>query len=263
MIDLDAYLARIGIDREEIRTDLPSLEALHVAHLGAIPFENIDVRLRRPILLDPEALQAKLVKRRRGGYCFEQNSLFSAALMGLGFSVDTLEARVRPRGTTAVLGRTHMTLRVRVAEGDYLADVGFGGSGPLLPVPFDGSVSRQPDGEYVVAEEAPGVFALRTRVGDEWLDQYAFGLVPALPIDYVVANHFTSTFPGSPFLSTLTVQRSRPTGRHILRGRTYIVQVNGEESVREIDDEELPELLRRAFGIEVGDDEAFEALGEA
>jgi N-hydroxyarylamine O-acetyltransferase len=263
MIDLDAYLDRVGVAREDLRPDLESLQALHLAHVEAIPFENIDVRLHRPIRLDPESLHAKLVERRRGGYCFEQNSLFVGALRALDFDVDTLEARVRPRGATSIMGRTHMTLRVRLEEGEYLADVGFGGSGPLLPVPLDGSVSHQFGGEYSVGEEAPGAFALRTRIDGEWLDQYGFGLTPAHPIDYEVANHFTSTYPESPFVNTLTVQRSRASGRHILRGRTYITQNGGHETVREIDADELPGLLRGAFGIDVTDEEAFAALGDA
>ncbi|MGD2044797.1 MAG: arylamine N-acetyltransferase [Gemmatimonadota bacterium] len=263
MIDLDAYLERVGIAREDLRPDFESLEALHLAHIEAIPFENIDVRLRRPIRLDPPSLHDKLVSRRRGGYCFEHNSLFAAALRGLDFDVATLEARVRPRGATSVMGRTHMTLHVRLEEGDYIADVGFGGSGPLLPVPLDGTVSLQFGGEYSIGEEAPGAFALRTLIDGEWLDLYGFGLTPVHAIDYEVANHFTSTYPKSPFLNTLTVQRSRPSGRHILRGRTYITQANGDETVREIDPEELPGLLRETFAIEVTDEEALEALGDA
>ena len=136
MIDLEAYLRRIGVS-DELGPDLASLEAVHIAHLEAIPFENLDVRLGRPIRLDPESLHAKLIARRRGGYCFEQNGLFASALRSIGFRVETLEARVRPRDGTGPYPRTHMALRVSVGDGDYLADVGFGAFGPLLPVPLD------------------------------------------------------------------------------------------------------------------------------
>ena len=261
LIDLDTYLSRIG-PRVDPRTDFASLEALHVAHLGAIPFENVDVRLRRPIRLDIESLQAKLVRRKRGGYCFEQNTLFAAALRALGFEVETLEARVRPRGESATLPRTHMTLRVVIDGRDWLADVGFGGDGPLLPVPLDGTVSEQPDGGYVVGREGGGVHVLRRQVAGEWSDMYAFTLTPALPIDFEVASFYTSTYPASPFLNTLTAQRSRPAGRHILRGRTYTERPGAQETLREIAEDEIGDLLRDTFGLDVTNEEARLALGE-
>lgn len=263
MIDLAAYLGRIGLSEEKLGPDLASLEALHLAHLDAIPFENVDVRLRRPIRLDSESLHAKLVARRRGGYCFEHNTLFAAALSAIGFRVDTLEARVRPAEAKAPLPRTHMTLRVRLAKSDYLADVGFGASGPLLPVPLDGETSRQTSGDFAVQPERGDALVLRRRPGSgPWQDLYAFTLAPALPVDFEVASHYTSTYPSSAFVNTLTVQRNRPSARHVLRGRTYSVFADQEETVREISPDELPGLLRETFGLDLTDEEALEALGD-
>jgi N-hydroxyarylamine O-acetyltransferase len=262
MIDLAAYLKRIGC-APDLRPRLTSLEALHQAHLAAIPFENIDVRLRRPISLDIEALQAKLVAGRRGGYCFEQNTLFAAALRAVGVEVRTLEARVRPPGATAPLPGTHMVLEVRVEGGSYLADVGFGADGPLLPVPLVGTLSDQPGGAYRVEPDDFGGLVLRHRWRGEWRDLYAFALVPVLPVDFEVASHFTSTHPSSSFLKTLTVQRSEPSARHILRGRTYTVRAGDEETVSQIEPEELPLLLRDRFGLHISDVDARLALGAA
>ena len=132
---LDNYLNRIG-HRGAIRPDLPTLSAIHAAHVNAIPFEDIDPLLRRPVNLDLASLQEKLVDSRRGGYCFEQNSLFRAALEAIGFQVTGLGARVRwmspPNGPLGP--RTHMLLKVELADGPYLADVGFGGC--LLDAPL-------------------------------------------------------------------------------------------------------------------------------
>ena len=133
-LDLDAYLGRIG-ERPPLAPALEGLAALHRAHCAAVPFENLDILLGRPIDLDLPALEAKLVRARRGGYCFEQNTLFKAALEALGFPVIALAARVRA-GTTGVRPRTHMLLRVDLAEGTFLADVGFGGDGLLHPIPL-------------------------------------------------------------------------------------------------------------------------------
>ncbi|HSH75845.1 MAG TPA: arylamine N-acetyltransferase [Longimicrobiales bacterium] len=262
MIDLDAYLARIGY-AGPIGPTRETLEALHLAHVCRVPFENIDVRLRRPIGLDLESLQAKLVRGNRGGYCFEQNTLFAAALRAVGFEVATLEARVRPPGATTVLPRTHMTLEVRVDGREHLADVGFGADGPLLPVPLNGTPSEQPDARYRLAREGSAVRVLQRLWRGAWRDLYAFSRVPALPVDFEVANHFTSTHPDSAFVGTLTVQRSGPAGRHILRGRTYAVRDGDVETTRVIGPEELTSLLRDIFGVDLSDEDARIALGDA
>src|SRR5262249_20046237 len=139
-IDLEAYCARIRYHGRRCATP-PVLSDMHEAHVGAIPFENIDVLLKRPIRLDHATLQAKLVHGGRGGYCFEQNELFAAALECDGFKVTRLAARVRYRSKTT-LARTYMVLRVEFGAETWLADVGFGGEGLLRPI-------RLRDGEVV------------------------------------------------------------------------------------------------------------------
>jgi N-hydroxyarylamine O-acetyltransferase len=138
-LDLPAYLRRIGY-AGGLEPSRATLEALHLAHATAIPFENLDILLGRPIRLDLASLQAKLVRGGRGGYCFEQNLLFAAVLEHLGFALTRLAARVRLRADR-VNPRTHMTLAVAVEGERVLADVGFGVEGLLLPVPIDGAES--------------------------------------------------------------------------------------------------------------------------
>jgi N-hydroxyarylamine O-acetyltransferase len=249
ILDLDGYLHRIGFDGPREAT-LATLIALHRSHVAAIPFENLDVLLRKPISLELDRLQAKLVRSGRGGYCFEHNTLFAAALRTLGFSVSTLEARVRPPGSTRTLPRTHMVLRVEVEDRTVLADVGFGGDGPLAPVDLNGSVAEQGLDAYRIVEEGP-VLALQIRRDTHWQDLYAFGLEPALPADFEVANHYTSTHPASAFTQTLTVQRSVDGERRILRHRTLTVRSATGTTVREITDDELPTVLRDLFGLEL------------
>jgi len=263
--DLEAYLERIRLAAAPA-PDLSTLEAIHVAHLDRIPFENVDVFLGRPGALDPETLQAKMVRGGRGGYCFEQNALLAAALRALGFRVRTLEARVRPPGATAPLPRTHMLLQVDVGGRAFLADVGFGGDGPLLPLALDGTPDEQPDGPYRVDREGKTVHVLRHRRDGIWHDLYAFTLTPAEAVDFEVAHHFTSTHPRSPFVNTLTVQRRERRLRHILRGRRYTMVRDGQEDVRDIGDGELGPLLQEAFALPLGGDvlhEILEKLGPA
>ena len=258
--DLDRYFRRIGFAGERAPT-LATLERLHLAHATTIPFENLDVRLGRRIALDLPSLEAKLVARRRGGYCFEQNTLFAAVLRALGFAVETLEARVRPPEATSVLPRTHMTLRVRLPEGDRLADVGFGADGPLAPVPWDGTPVARGGERHRLAREAEGAHVLRRLAGAAWVDLYAFLPVPAQPVDYLVANHFTSTWPESPFVRNLTAQRATLDALHVLRGRTYTVRRGGESVTRELGEEEIHALLRETIGLDVSAEEVRAALG--
>jgi len=258
-IDLGSYWDRLGCEPPPA-PDLATLESLHLAHAAAIPFCNLEVRLRKPVPLDLPSLQERLVDRRRGGYCFEQNTLFAGVLRELGFRVETLEARVRPPDAPAPLPRTHMLLRVELPEGTYLADVGFGGDGPLAPVPFDGTVSEQPGDSFRIVREGSGPFVLQRLAAGVWTGLYAFLPTPALPADYQVAHHYTSTHPRSPFVNTLTVQRSTPEARRYLRGRSYIVRRGEAVETREVEAGEAAELLRTVFGLAVEDEEVRRAL---
>jgi N-hydroxyarylamine O-acetyltransferase len=249
-LDLDAYLERIDYAGELAAT--PSvLAALHRAHTAHIPFENLDVVLGVPIRLDLESLQAKLVSGRRGGYCFEQNLLFAAVLERLGFAVEKLAARVRS-GASRLAPRTHMLLLVSAGSATWLGDVGFGGEGPPLPVPFGGREVRHGAWTYrvVSAPESAGTWVLQSRLDGDFADLYAFTREPQEQIDFEVANYFTSTHPESWFRRKLTVQRAAPEERLILRGREFLVDRGSSLHRRPIaDDEELLALLTETFGL--------------
>lgn len=255
LIDLDAYLRRIGLGSSPA-ADLRGLEAVHEAHCAAIPFENLDILLGRPISLDLRAVQDKLVTRRRGGYCFEQNTLFAAALEALGFRLTRLSARVRAN-MTELRPRTHMLLRVDLPEGAFVADVGFGGDGLVLPVPLEGdhevfAGERGMSGAlgHRVVQEGAEARVLQASVDGEWHDLYTFTLEPQYAVDYEMANHFTSTYPRSPFVRSLTAQRARRHRRAILRNRDLVVRDAGgvrASSIRNPD--HLLEVLAAEFDL--------------
>jgi len=247
--DLAAYLARIGLAAPPDPT-AAGLAALHLAHATHVPFENLDVLLGRPIRLDPESLQRKLVRDRRGGYCFEQNLLFAAALEAVGFRATRLAARVRYRANRT-LARTHMLLAVEADGGPWLADVGFGGSGPLLPLRLAAGVEQQQFlWAYRLAAEG-GAWVLQGRVPSGWQDFYAFTLEPQELVDYEVANYYVSTHPDSPFTRTLTAQLPAPEARHLLRNRELTVERATGPETRTVADGELPDVLARLFGLTV------------
>lgn len=248
-IDLDAYLARIGYAGGR-RPGAATLRAVHRAHATHIPFENLDVRLGRPVRLDPEGLQAKLVRSRRGGYCFEQNALLAAALEQLGFAVTRLAARVR-FGAREVRPRTHMALLVEAGGSTWLADVGFGGQGPILPVPFRAGTTRQFGWPYRLAREGAS-WVLHATLAGAWLEFYAFTLEPQLPVDYEPANHYVATHPDSPFRHTIMAHLATPEARYVLRDRDLAVcRPGGRETRRRLaTDAELYAALAGEFGLD-------------
>ena len=247
-LDLDAYCHRIGYAGRRQAT-LAVLEEIHLAHATTIPFENLDIQLGRPIAIDLTSVQAKLVYSRRGGYCFEQNTLLAAVLERLGFTVTCLSARVR-FGATRVLPRTHMMLKVDVEEGSWLADVGFGTGGLLKPIRLvPGELSRQFGFHFRLAEDG-GFWVLESLREATWQALYVFTLEPHYPIDFEMANHYVSTHPNSRFVQTLAVQRQTPDACYLLRNRDLTVIKDGKnEAIESLDDQALLSVLAETFGL--------------
>jgi N-hydroxyarylamine O-acetyltransferase len=215
LLDLDAFLARIGFTAQPART-VETLADLHLAHATQIAFENLDVFLGRPIRIDLPAIQEKIVFGKRGGYCFEQNRLFATVLAKLGFAVTFLAARVRYRANR-VLPRTHVLLLVEVNGSPWLADVGFGTVGLLRPIPL---IANKPVEQFAWSYrliEEPGLYVLQTLHASEWQSLYAFSLEPQFIPDLEMGNYFVSTHPTSLFAKTLVVQRSTLRERFLLR----------------------------------------------
>jgi N-hydroxyarylamine O-acetyltransferase len=238
-IDLDAYLARVGLGLLPPAT-AEGLATLQRAHRLAIPFENLDVRLGRGISLDPDHVFEKLVHRRRGGYCFEQNQLFLRGLTALGFDARPLLARVWLMAD-GVPPRTHMVNLVQLPDGPWIADAGFGGSyTPPMPL-IDGAEAVAPDGAAfrMVADPDHGWFLERNghpattdgRGGsDGWQPQYSFTLDPVASIDLEMSNHWTSTRAGTRFTTLSVVSACLPSGFASLTDRAY-VRHNGDQHV--------------------------------
>jgi N-hydroxyarylamine O-acetyltransferase len=247
LFDLDAYLARIEYSRHRDPT-AKTLHAVHRAHATHIPFENLDIQLGKPILLDWSSLHAKLVRDRRGGYCFEQNALFAAALESLGFGVTRLAARVLT-GTDRVRPRTHMVLKVEADGKSWLADVGFGGWGLLEPIALmDRQESKQGAWNFRLRREADQ-WTLSCPESPFGADQFSFTLDPQLPVDYEPANHFCSTHPQSSFVRTLTVQLPTENVRYVLRGNELTTADATGVKMETVDDAALLDILRERFGL--------------
>ncbi|HSK95607.1 MAG TPA: arylamine N-acetyltransferase [Euzebyales bacterium] len=254
-LDVGAYLARIGYDGEPAVT-AAVLRDLHRAHAAAIPFENLDIVLGKGVDLDIDRLQAKMIRRARGGYCFEHNLLFAALLERIGFRVTRYVGRVR-MGSDQVRPRSHMMLRVDVDDRSWLADVGFGGEGLLEPVAFDDPApSRQGAWVYRLVTSDGGLRILQSRHGDGWFDLYAFAEEPQHDVDYVSYNWFTSTHPTSPFTRGVVVQRTGDAVRWSLtHTELKTVGADGSADRRNVSPDDMPNVLRTVFGIVLDADE--------
>ncbi|WP_165772089.1 arylamine N-acetyltransferase family protein [Niveispirillum lacus] len=249
--DLSAYLARIGYTGP-VQATLACLRALHIAHAGAIPFENLDIQRGLPIRLEPEAIMAKLVGSQRGGYCFEQNSLFHMALTRIGFDLVRRLARVRMGGDPG--GRSHLMLLVTIEGDTHLADVGFGGSCLAEPLPLR-------KGEYDSAGDrwrlrpsdwSPGWELEVWRDGD-WFGLYWFGDEPVVDHDLIFGNHYTSTHPQSRFIQNRLVARITLSERHSLLNGQYRRRLNGTlaEELEIPDEASFRHILRERFLIDL------------
>lgn len=265
-LDVPAYLARIGYDGPDTPT-LDVLAALQARHIRAIAFETLAMILRDPVHLDLPALQQKILRDGRGGYCFELNLLFLHLLRALGFDAHALTGRVvmnTPEGV--VPARTHVLLRVAIGGVDYIADVGFGGMTPTAPLRLDTEASQEtPNEPYRIIRTGESL-TLGARVEGAWRAYYVFDLARPADIDFEVGNWYVSTHPASPFRDRLLAARAEPGIRHALRGAEYAIHRVGQASERRrLDDPEaVVSLLTTVFGIRVPEHPALrEALARA
>ena len=249
-IDLDAYFERIGYSGPRAAT-LDVLKALHALHPAAIAFENLDPLLGRRIHLEPRVLEKKLVREGRGGYCFEHNGLFAAALTALGFQVTGLAARVYVKETPGRISRSHMVLLVDLAEGRHIADVGFGGWTLSAPLKLDERGEQEtPHGPFQIVPDGAFFFE-KTLIDGQWTTLYRFDLEEQFPPDYEVSNWFCASHPDSRFTTELMVARV-PAGLRLgLMNRRFSIHYpDGGVERRELASaEEIAAVLEKDFAI--------------
>ncbi|MFJ9174676.1 arylamine N-acetyltransferase [Streptomyces sp. NPDC102360] len=251
---IDAYLNRIRADRPSAPS-ADALRTLHLAHLRAVPFENLSVHLREEIVLDADALVAKVVDRGRGGFCYELNGAFGALLSGLGFEVTPLQARVAGKDGRLGIPYDHMALRVGTAEGTtWLADVGFG-THTHYPLAFDergeqpdpGGVFRIEDADADAVEGAAEGDLLVLRGVDS---QYLLEQRPRALRDFEAGAWYHRTSPASHFTQSLVCSLLTEDGRITLSGHTLTATVDGERTLTELPtDASVLEAYDQHFGI--------------
>ena len=249
-MNVDAYLERIDY-RGPLAPTAETLRRLHVAHLLAVPFENLSIHAGEPIVLDDDALFDKIVVRRRGGFCYELNGLFAALLRALGFRVEMLSARVARRDGGFGPEFDHMALLVTLEE-RWLADVGFGDSF-VEPLLLDERGEQRQGARAFRIEEAGDngrLLLLRRDAGGAWEPQYRFGLEPHAYADYAEMCRFHQTSPDSHFTRGRVCSLLTAEGRVTLSGSRLITTRGGERVERELAGEaERDAALLEHFGI--------------
>jgi N-hydroxyarylamine O-acetyltransferase len=248
-MDLQPYFDRIGFTGQA-RPDLDTLRALHRGHSLAISYENLDVQLGRPVTVDPAAAFDKIVRRGRGGWCYEMNGLLGAALQEIGFKVTRLAgaANRKTRGD-AMIGN-HLVLLVDLAEGPWIADVGFG-DGPRDPYPLrEGPVVS--DGyEYRLEKIEGGFWRLHNHPAGG-APNFDFSLEPAPPALLAAKCHELQTSPESVFVMTAIAQRHLGDEIRLLRGRAFRrLRPGWKEDSLIATPEDFVALLKREFELDL------------
>jgi N-hydroxyarylamine O-acetyltransferase len=252
-VDVDRYLQRIQHGGPTDPT-LPTLTALHLAHLHSVPFENLDIHLQRPIVVDEAAFFRKIVDDGRGGFCYELNGLFAWLLRQLGFQVTLLSGRVVNRGVAGP-EFDHLTLQVDLPDGRWLADVGFGRSF-REPLSLDTGAESEAEGaHYRVVPGAPD-WRVEYRLPEKASEpEYFFTLTPRPLSAFAEMCRFHQSAPGSPFPRKRMCTLAIPDGRITFLNGTFISQRAGVRTERPLEDAEIAPLLRDRFGVHLSDDD--------
>jgi arylamine N-acetyltransferase len=257
-LDLTGYFARVGYAGPAEPT-LDVLQGLMTAHTRSIPFENLDPLMGRPVDdLSPEALFDKLVHRRRGGYCYEQNGLMGYVLAEIGFRVRRLAGRVvwmqPPDAPTPAQTHTVLSVTFPGSAGSYLIDVGFGGQTPTSPLRLEtGTVQQTTHEPYRLQDRGDGL-VLQAEVRGEWQPLYEFCTLTAPEIDLKVGSWYVSTNPSSFFVTSWMAALVVEDGRLNLAGRDLTIhRADGSEKIGLADAAAVVDVLGDRFGVNVDD----------
>ncbi len=249
-VNVEAYLSRIGVDRGDVRCDLDTLRTLQLQHLLHVPFENLDIHWKVPIVLDTDRFYEKIVEKRRGGYCYELNGLFNELLKALGYHTHLVSGRVFMGDKGYSPDFDHMGIVVKIDDEEYLADVGFGDFASI-PLKVDPS-EEQPDreGTFYVRPTEHGAFEIEKLKDVSWTPELLFGRSSHDLQEFAERNEFQQRSPDSHFRTRKICSILTAEGRRTLTNNKFIVTSKGERKETDVaSEDEFNEILMQEFGI--------------
>lgn len=246
---MQEYLKRIAAENVVLRPDVPTLKMLQRKHLMSVPFENLDIHWKRPILLDEEKFYEKMVSGRRGGFCYELNGLFNVLLRSIGFETRLISARVF-NGKEFGPEFDHTAIIVTIDGEEYLADVGFG-SFTTEPLRFVVDVEQNDAaGVFVIRKRDDKYFEVSKQNEGLWTSEYVFQNIAHELSEFEEMCDFQQYSPDSHFTKGKLCSIMTEDGRKTLTDKNFIVTTNGQKNESPVDsDAEFYDLLEREFGI--------------
>lgn len=235
-MNVDAYLERIEQNKANLSRDIASLRLLQRSHLLAVPFENLDIHWKRPIVLDTDRFCEKVVGERRGGFCYELNGLFNELLQELGFATRLISARVF-NGTSHGPEYDHVAIIVTLGNEEYLADVGFGDFA-AEPLQFALDVEQaDPNGTFIIRRFDGEYFEVAKRMNGDWKSEYIFKDIARDLSEFAEMCDFQQFSPESHFTKGKLCSIMTADGRKTLTDRAFIMTVRGDRRERPIESE--------------------------
>lgn len=245
------YLGYVSL-RQAPEVSYDFLKELQNGHLGAFPFSNLGVLLHENLSLESQALFDRVVTKRRGGYCFEQNKVFSGILKYHGFQCDIVLGRVLLNRDIDV-PRTHRITRVTIDNRRYLVDVGFGPLCPREPLLLDSDNPQdQGDAIYRIVQPGPGRYLLQKLETDGWFTLYSFDDGMYTEADCICGHHYASTHPEATFVNNLVISLKSYDNVRLLRNGEFHRVQGGDTEITEVSSKDhLGAILGQEYGFDL------------
>lgn len=244
------YFKRLGIQQTEIETDLENLRLLQKQHLFHIPFENLDIHWKRPIILDTKKFYSKIINEKRGGFCYELNGLFNELLKEIGFQSKIISARVAKKSGEFSAEYDHLAILTKINDEEFLVDVGFGDF-TVEPLKIVLDVEQiDENGTFLIRKFDENYFEVIKNDGENWNSEYIFKDLARDLAEFTEMCNFHQTSPDSHFTKGKLCSMMLENGRKTLTDKKFIETKNGIKTETEItSEEEFNLILEREFAI--------------
>jgi N-hydroxyarylamine O-acetyltransferase len=246
----EEYFRRIGVEKNEVAASLENLKFLQRQHLLRVPFENLDIHWKRPILLDDKAFYEKIVGDGRGGFCYELNGLFYGLLAEIGFQSKIISAKVSAGRGKFGAEYDHMAILTRIEDKEYLVDVGFGDF-TAAPLEFVLDVEQKDkNGVFLIRKFDEDYFEVVKKDGDDWKSEYIFTILERDLKEFAEMCDYQQTSPESHFTKGKVCSLMTENGRKTLTDKKFIETKNGQKTEIDVNsEEEFNQTLAREFSI--------------